>query len=206
MTHKPYTKCTQFEYIDNKFTDDTRYEIDPNQHRWKPIPLPEETQQLTWIEGLVSHIGIGCPLNKSGFAGYQYRCNKSMTREAFYNSDGDLLIVPQQGTLYVVTENGNLVVPPKFICVIPRGIKFAVEVKEACRGYVAEIFDGHFQLPDLGPIGANGLANNRDFQAPLAAYERIKEEFTVCLLSNTRFTTNLVAICSNAQCLIVHLM
>lgn len=89
-------------------------------------------------------MGVGCPISKSGMCIYQYSCNESMTNKAAYNADGDFLIVPQIGTLYVTTENGKLVVPPKYIVIIPRGIKFSIDVNEACRGYVAEVFDGHF--------------------------------------------------------------
>ena len=181
VTHKPFKPCAgdKFKYIDNKFSDPNHFIVDPNQHRWRPLELPGEKDSITWIEGLVTHIGIGCPLSKSGFASYQYRCNKSMGHTAFYDSDGDLLIVPQVGTLHITTENGKLTVPPRQIAVIPRGIKFSVDVTEASRGYVAEVFDGHFVLPDLGPIGANGLAANRDFEAPVAAFEEYKGEFTV---------------------------
>lgn len=87
-----------------------------------------------------------------------------MEREAFYSSDGDLLIVPQQGKILVKTELGRLLVEPQEIVVVQRGIKFAVEVLEgAARGFICEIFKSHFVIPDLGPIGANGLANPRDF-------------------------------------------
>lgn len=102
-----------------------------------------------------------------------------MDHQAFYSSDGDFLVVPQVGTLYIITENGKLEVPPKYIAVLPRGIKFAVQVTEASRGYAVECFDGHFQLPDLGPIGANGLATQRDFEAPVAYYEERMGEYTI---------------------------
>ena len=181
VTHKPFEPCDpeKFKYIDNNFDDDECFQIDPNQHRWRPVELPAEGTSLTWLEGLICHIGMGSAIGKSGFAAYQYRCNKSMTNQAFCNSDGDMLIVPQHGTLRIVSENGLLEVPPKHVAILPRGIRFAIEVSEACRGYVAEIFDGHFILPDLGPIGANGLANTRDFEAPTAWYEEYKGEFTV---------------------------
>lgn len=181
VTHRPFEPSDKekFKYIDNKFEDSSSYELNPNQHRWSPIALPDASENITFVEGLVAHVGTGSPVNKSGICIYHYRCNKSMTNEAFYDSDGDFLIVPQTGTLNIVTENGLLKVPPKFICIIPRGIKFAVEVNEASRGYVCEIFDGHYQLPDLGPIGSNGLANTRDFEAPVAWSETVKAEFKV---------------------------
>ena len=101
-----------------------------------------------------------------------------MHRTAFYNSDGDLLVVPQQGPLAIQTELGHLEVKPGEIAVLQRGIRFSIAVDEqlhASRGYVLEIFDRRFELPDLGPIGANGLANPRDFLHPVAAYEDIDD-------------------------------
>lgn len=100
-----------------------------------------------------------------------YACNTPMGRTAFYNSDGDMLIVPQEGTLHVRTEFGRMVVAPHEICVVQRGIRFAVDVSGPSRGYICEILRGHFEIPSLGPIGANGLANPRDFLTPTAWYE-----------------------------------
>ena len=93
-----------------------------------------------------------------------YSCNESMIDTAFFSSDGDILIVPQIGKLTVMTECGLLTAEPWHIIVIPRGIKFSVSVAEDCRGYYCEIYDGHFTIPDLGPIGTNGNANPRDFE------------------------------------------
>lgn len=112
---------------------------------------------------------------KNGCAIYLYAANTSMEDEVFYSSDGDFLIVPFEGTLHITTELGKLTVKQREIAVIPRGIKFSVEVQGVCRGYISEIFKGHFKLPDLGPIGANGLANARDFEIPIAFYENIEK-------------------------------
>lgn len=98
---------------------------------------------------------------------------------AFYNSDGDFLIVAQEGVLHITTELGKLNVNPKEICVIPRGIRFRVDVSANCRGYISEIFKGHFTLPELGVIGSNGLANPRDFEIPVACFEDKDCDFTV---------------------------
>lgn len=102
-----------------------------------------------------------------------------MKREVFYSSDGDWLIVPQQGTLYITTEFGKMTIAPREICVIQRGIKFSVEITEPSRGYITEVFKGHFKLPDLGPIGANGLANPRDFKVPTACFENNEQTYTI---------------------------
>ena len=100
-----------------------------------------------------------------------YVINSSMKDRCLYNSDGDLLIVPQTGKLLINTEFGRMEVMPNQICVIQQGMKFSVEVTKQSRGYVLEVYDNHFVLPSLGPIGANGLANPRDFLTPVARYE-----------------------------------
>merc|ERR1711976_530459 len=102
-----------------------------------------------------------------------------MKNEAFYNSDGDFLFVPQQGKLYITTEFGKLTVDQGEICIIPRGIKYMIEVDSYVNGWICEIFKGHFKLPELGIIGSNGLANARDFQTPKAYYEFNKEKFNI---------------------------
>ena len=112
-----------------------------------------------------------------------------MGKTAFYNSDGDFLIVPHKGTMFVRTLNGRLVVKPKEILIIPRGIKFSVDVEGEIKGWVAEVFGHHFSLPELGPIGANGLANPGDFESPTAWFEDKKEEWTV-QIEALRYTTN----------------
>ena len=97
-----------------------------------------------------------------------------MTARAFYNADGEMLIVPQQGRQRFVTELGVIEAEPQEIVVIPRGVRFRVELLEAqARGYVCENYGAPFRLPDLGPIGSNGLANPRDFVTPVAVYEDI---------------------------------
>lgn len=118
---------------------------------------------------------------KNGLSISHYCFEKDMMAEklAMYSSDGDMLIVPQEGTLKVITEMGRLIIKPKEIIVVPRGIKFAIDMDRSsegnqqlttCRGWVAECFSGNFKIPDLGPIGSNGLANERDFEAPTAFY------------------------------------
>lgn len=116
----------------------------------------------------------------TGAAIHLYAATTSMQRNYFYNADGDFLIVPQEGSLLFKTEMGMLHVSPGEIIVIPRGIKFQVElISEKARGYVLENFGAPFRLPDLGVIGANGLANPRDFKAPVAAYEDEQNDFTL---------------------------
>eukprot|EP00045_Choanoeca_perplexa_P002376 m.24187 g.24187 ORF g.24187 m.24187 type:complete len:455 (-) comp11480_c0_seq1:130-1494(-) len=150
---------------------------DPNQMRWDPFPISDA--KTTFVEGLSTVAGAGDPTMRSGAAYHMYTCNTSMDKDAFYNSDGDFLIVPQQGTLHVRTEFGRMTVAANEICVIPRGIRMRVAVEGPSRGYVCEIFGGRFELPNLGPIGANGLANPRDFQCPVADYEDVEGEHLV---------------------------
>lgn len=152
----------------------------PNQMRWHPFDIPNPSKKkVDFVEGLATICGAGDHRSRHGVAVYIYTCNTSMTDKCFYNSDGDLLIVPQQGGLLITTEFGKMQVDPKEICVIQQGIRFSVEVSEDSRGYILEVFDGHFILPNLGPIGANGLANPRDFLTPTACYEDRECDFTV---------------------------
>eukprot|EP01063_Lacrimia_lanifica_P005601 TRINITY_DN1335_c0_g1_i1.p1 TRINITY_DN1335_c0_g1~~TRINITY_DN1335_c0_g1_i1.p1 ORF type:complete len:452 (+),score=198.72 TRINITY_DN1335_c0_g1_i1:52-1407(+) len=151
----------------------------PRQRRWSPFPLQKDGS-VTWIDGLQPYAGAGEPTMKAGVKIYLYSFNASCTQSAFQNADGDMLIVAEHGELDVVTELGRLQVRPGEIAVVPRGIKYWVNtVGGVCRGYVCEVFDGHFQIPDLGPIGANGLANSRDFLCPTAWYEDAKTDFKV---------------------------
>ena len=145
-------------------------EPSPNRLRWDPLPLPEAPTDF--VEGLVTMGGGGDVAAGSGYAIHVYCANRSMERRYFYNSDGELLLVPQLGRLLLHTELGKLAAAPGEICVIPRGIKFKVELQDAqARGYVCENYGALLRLPELGPIGSNGLANPRDFLAPVAAYE-----------------------------------
>ena len=154
-------------------------EPNPNQMRWNPFKLVEGEKKVDFVDGLNTVCGAGDVLSRNGLAVHIYTCNTSMGNRAFYNSDGDFLIVPQLGVLTLKTEFGIIKVNPNEICVIPQGIRFSVEVDGPSRGYILEVFGVHFQLPDLGPIGANGLANPRDFLTPVARFERLKENFEV---------------------------
>ena len=118
---------------------------------------------------------------KSGLAIYVYGAGRSMERQqAFYSGDGDFLIVAQHGTLDIKTELGKLLVRPGEIAVIPRGVRYRVDLlNSAARGYILELYQGHFQLPELGPIGSNGLANARDFQAPVAIFDEDESDWEV---------------------------
>jgi homogentisate 1,2-dioxygenase len=147
----------------------------PNQLRWDPLPFPAAPTDL--VEGIVTMVGNGDPSSQSGAAAHVYVANQSMTRRTFYNADGELLFVPQSGRHRFVTEFGVIDADPQEIVVIPRGVRFRLELPDAgtgVRGYICENFGANFRLPDLGPIGSNGLANPRDFLSPVAAFEDIE--------------------------------
>ncbi len=142
----------------------------PSQLRWDPMPYPDTA--CHFIEGIVTLAGNGAINAQNGAAIHLYCATRSMDNDYFYNADGDFLIVPQEGALRFKTEFGVLEVKPGEIAVIQRGIKFQVILlDEKARGYICENFGQPFRLPDLGIIGANGLANPRDFQTPVAAFE-----------------------------------
>jgi homogentisate 1,2-dioxygenase len=144
----------------------------PDQLRWDPLPMPSAAAPTDFIDGLVTMAGNGAPAAQNGCGIHLYTANRSMRDRFFYDADGELLIVPQQGRLRFDTELGRIAAAPQEIVVIPRGLRFRVELLDAeARGYVCENFGAPFKLPDLGPIGSNGLANPRDFLAPTASYE-----------------------------------
>ena len=150
--------------------------VTPDQLRWNPLPEPE--QPTDFIDGLVTMAGNGGPSAGSGIAIHMYAANRDMQGRFFYNADGELLIVPQQGRLHIETELGVLDVEPQEIAVIPRGIRFRVALPDGvARGYICENFGAFMRIPDLGPIGSNGLANPRDFLTPNAAFEDVEGDF-----------------------------
>jgi len=145
----------------------------PNRLRWDPPQdLPEGAD---FVDGMVTMLVNRSPADLEGVAVHLYRASKSMTNRVFLDADGELLVIPQSGTLRIVTELGRLDVPPGSIGLIPRGMRFRVEVEGEARGYVAENQGLPFRLPELGPIGANGLANPRDFEVPAAWFEDLDE-------------------------------
>ena len=169
VTHKPYQEIPPRMIRGGPFDE---IPTSPNQLRWDPMALP--SKPTDFVDGLITMGGNGDPAAQSGVAIHIYAANESMRSRFFYTADGELLLVPQQGGLLAATELGRIEVKPGEICVIPRGIKFRVELPDGpARGYVCENYGAAFRLPELGPIGANGLANPRDFLAPVAAFEDI---------------------------------
>jgi homogentisate 1,2-dioxygenase len=137
--------------------------------RWNPLPIQPGAD---FVDGLVTIATNGDARAQHGIAVHLYTASRSMT-QVFYDADGELLIVPQLGTLVLKTEFGILDVTPGEIAVIPRGIKFRVEISDPVRGYICENYGAPLRLPELGPIGANGLANVRDFLYPTAWFEDV---------------------------------
>ncbi|MEO8079946.1 MAG: homogentisate 1,2-dioxygenase [Caldimonas sp.] len=153
-------------------SDFTAVPTPPNQLRWNPLPMP--ATPTDFIEGIVTMAGSGDPHAQSGVAAHLYVANRSMAGRSFHDADGELLIVPQEGRHRFVTELGVIDAEPQEIVVIPRGVRFRVELPDGIgRGYLCENYGAAFRLPDKGPIGSNGLANARDFLTPVAAYEDV---------------------------------
>ena len=174
VMHPPYQRIANGLIRSTPFHE---VETTPSQLRWDPLPIP--TKPTDFIDGLTTLAGNGDLSMHSGLAIHIYAANTSMTDRYFYTADGELLFVPQLGRLALHTELGILEAAPGEIAVIPRGIKFRVELLKdnqntkdlAARGYLLENYGATLRLPELGPIGANGLANSRDFHTPHAAYE-----------------------------------
>jgi homogentisate 1,2-dioxygenase len=167
VVHRPYARVDHGMLRSAPF-----HEIDatPTQLRWSPLPIPKKPTDF--VEGVVTLGGNGDVTTQVGMAVHIYAANRSMIDRYFYNADGEMLIVPQQGHARFVTELGILDAAPGEIVIIPRGLRFRTELPDGpSRGYICENYGAMFRLPELGPLGANGLANPRDFLSPVAAYE-----------------------------------
>jgi len=166
--HKPFERMEAGRIVSNFATLPST----PNQLRWNPLPTPQAPTDL--VDGIVTMAGNGDPSAQNGGAAHLYVANRSMKNRSFYNADGEMLFVPQTGRHRFVTELGVIDAEPQEIVVIPRGMRFRLELPDgSARGYICENYGANFRLPDLGPIGSNGLANPRDFLTPVAAYEDI---------------------------------
>lgn len=186
---RPSIAMGDYEPMDNgliRTAPITEISAPPNVLRWDALPMPE--QPTDFIDGLITVAANGDANAQAGIGIHVYCANTGMDKRFFYNADGELLIVPQQGALVAYTEMGILAVKPGEILVIPRGIKFKIELPDGqARGYICENYGTALELAERGPVGANGYANDRDFQYPVAWFEDVEDEFTLI----TKFAGNL---------------
>ncbi len=186
---RPSVAMGEFQQIDNgmiRTAPLTEAVCPPNPLRWDPLPLP--STPTDFLEGLTTVAVNGDAKTQVGIAIHVYAANKDMGNRFFYNADGEMLFVPQQGELLAYTEMGILHVKPGEIMVIPRGIKFKIELPNGpIRGYICENYGGDLHLPERGPVGANGYSNDRDFAYPTAWYEDTGGDFKLA----TKFCGNL---------------
>ena len=176
VLHNPFTQIDAGRFESSPFD---KIPTTPNQLRWNPLPIPVEPTDF--VDGIITIAGNGDSFAQTGMAVHIYACNGDMSDRYFYNADGEMLIVPEMGGLRICTELGVIEVSRGEVCCLPRGLKFRVEIVApisetlappvAARGYICENYGQQFRLPDLGPIGANGLANARDFETPVAWFE-----------------------------------
>lgn len=156
----------------------------PQQLRWDPFEV-KGAEGLDFIDSIRTICGAGNAQLKNGAAIHAYQFGKDMDKKAFYSADGDFLILPVQGELLIQTEYGRMHVPPCHLAVVQRNMKFSVSrvgdhaANQPASGYIVEAFNAHFELPELGPIGGNGLANIEDFESPTACYEDTNDEWTI---------------------------
>ncbi len=166
---QPSAAHPRFQRLEWQITGQQQGPVTPNRLRWNAFDIP--TEPTDFIDGLHALASTSSAEQAEGVSVYVYTANLSMQR-AFFSADGEWLIVPQQGRLRITTELGLLELEPQEIAVLPRGLKFSVELLDgAARGYLCENHGCALRLPDLGPIGSNGLANPRDFQVPHACFE-----------------------------------
>jgi homogentisate 1,2-dioxygenase len=170
--HHPFEKL-QSTHFHNEFDG---ADATPNQLRWDPLTVPDTPTDF--VDGLFTMAGNGSAESQSGCGIHVFAANSPMHGRFFYNADAEMAIVPQLGRLRIGTELGVIEVEPQEVAVIPRGVRFRVELPDGqARGYVAENFGAILRLPELGPIGSNGLANARDFLTPVASFEDAEGEF-----------------------------
>ncbi|HCF1525221.1 TPA: homogentisate 1,2-dioxygenase [Pseudomonas aeruginosa] len=164
---KPLVRLDNRQWKSGPFNE---VEVPASRLRWSPLPTP--TEPTDFVDGIFTIAGNGCPQSQSGVAIHVYTVTKSMSDRYLVNADGDMFFVPQHGRLVIHTEMGKLTVEPLEIAVVPRGVSFRVDLDgDVARGYLCENYGAAFALPELGPIGSNGLANARDFMTPVASYE-----------------------------------
>lgn len=173
LSHSPFREISSGDLRSRPFGE---VSASPNQMRWDPIPLP--TKPTDFVDGIHTMAGNGGYASTKGSAVHIYAFNRPMIDRYFYNADGEFLFVPEKSAIQLKTELGHLQIAPGEVAVVPRGVRYQViPVDKDARGYICENYGAHFRLPNLGPIGANGLANPRDFLTPVASYEEKSGSF-----------------------------
>lgn len=175
VLHKPFRQIPNNLIRSSPFDEVT---TTPNQLRWNALKMPEA--ETDFVDGLITVAGNGDTYSQTGLGVHIFACNKDMTDRFFYNADGELLVVAEKHRVRFLTELGIIEIGSGEIAILPRGLKFRVELPDgSARGYICENYGQQFRLPDLGPIGANGLANPRDFEAPVAWFEDVDGEMEI---------------------------
>ncbi|KFA64988.1 hypothetical protein S40285_09061 [Stachybotrys chlorohalonatus IBT 40285] len=173
VAHRPFKKLPRNPDLQAAFTPlNPEVEFTPQDRGWDKLPLPVNSETLDFVDGLKTIGGHGDPTIKEGVAVHMFAANASMKNRAFCNNDGDMLIVPQEGRLDIQTEFGRLMVRPGELFVVQAGLRFSVQLPDGIgRGYIQEVYGSHYELPELGPIGSNGMALPRDFEYPVACFD-----------------------------------
>jgi homogentisate 1,2-dioxygenase len=167
VLHKPFRQIESGLFKSSPFDEAV---TTPNQLRWNPLPMP--TEPTDFVQGIKTVAGNGDIFSQSGIGVHIFACNAAMTDRFFYNADGEMLVVAERNRARFLTELGIVEIGPGEVACLPRGLRFRVELPDGdARGYICENYGAQFRIPDLGPIGANGLANPRDFETPVAWYE-----------------------------------
>ncbi|KAF8576002.1 Homogentisate 1,2-dioxygenase [Ramaria rubella] len=185
VAHQGFTALPKNPDLESNFLPiNPHVHVSPTQLAWHPFDIP--ALETDFVDGLKTLAGNGDPTFREGLAVHIYAGNTSMKKKAFVNNDGDMLIVPSQGRLDIQTEFGKLMVRPGEIVVIQRGMRFKVSLPDGpSRGYIQEIFGMHYELPELGPLGANGLANARDFESPIASFDLDQTPWEIIRVAGT---------------------
>ncbi|RFU27847.1 hypothetical protein B7463_g8489, partial [Scytalidium lignicola] len=191
--HNGYKPIQTKSHIENCFLSlNKEVEPLPQQAEWSPFPLPTEDEKIDFTDGHHTLAGSGDPNLREGIALYVYMINQSMPNKAYCNTDGDYLFTPQLGNLDVTTEMGKIFLQPGEIMVIPRGVRFAINLAPGttvARGHICEIWGAKWELPDLGPLGGHGLANARDFLYPVAAIDDdLHQDYEILVKTNGKLS------------------
>jgi len=181
VAHKPFRRLPCSPDLEAVFTPSNPIAVfTPQDLGWDKFPLPSDAEEVDFVAGLKTIAGHGDPTLKEGLAVHVYLANASMKKTAFCNNDGDMLILPQEGRLDIQTEFGKLMVAPGELVVIQAGMKFTVRLPDGVgRGYIQEVYGSHYELPELGPVGSNGMAQPRDFEVPVASFDLDQSAWTI---------------------------